>query len=131
MHEGRIFIERNPRVFRMVLKYIRSNGKLNLAPLKQTDDFASFEDEMNFWGIDQSYDPTVNGPVDLTDTIITTSPKPVPQLRSSYAVHQSAAPLTETQLKSSNTLNLDRPTLHLTSSPAIRSSNTYSLSNNL
>jgi len=41
-HEGRIFLERNPRIFRMMIKYIRSNGKMNLSTLQKTDDWGLF-----------------------------------------------------------------------------------------
>lgn len=99
-HEGRIFLERNPRVFRMVLRYIRNNGKMSLESLKQTDDYDTFLREMEFWKIDMNYDPAMHGPVDLTDTIVTASPKPVQQLRTphSYEIHKSAAPQTQTTL---------------------------------
>lgn len=52
MHEGRIFLERDPRIFRLVIKFIRSWGELDLSALKRSDDWNLFMSEMNFWGID-------------------------------------------------------------------------------
>lgn len=54
---NRIFIERDPRIFRMMIKFIRSNGEMDISSLKNTDDWLLFERELNYWEIDMKYNP--------------------------------------------------------------------------
>lgn len=50
--EKMIFLERNPKIFRKMLKYIRSYGKMDLKPLQDSDDYQLFVTELENWGID-------------------------------------------------------------------------------
>lgn len=49
IHKGRVFIERDPTIFRLVLKWLRSWGTMDCNQVRLGGDDDLFEKEMLYW----------------------------------------------------------------------------------
>ena len=73
----RIYLERNPKFFRLMISFIRSEGKLDLSLLKKNEvDYKLFEAELEFLEIKKDCDFSKFPIPDQFDTIVTSQPSP-------------------------------------------------------
>ena len=52
---GKVFVDRDPKVFKYVVMYLRNNQKLPMIQDKFRREL--FEQELQFWGLEEDYSP--------------------------------------------------------------------------
>ena len=64
---GRVFIDRDPQTFKMMIEFIRNHGKLTET---QKNNYEGFLNELNFWGIDPNHFKIDRSGIDIAQELI-------------------------------------------------------------
>ena len=64
---GRVFIDRDPHPFKMMIEFIRNQGRLTQS---QKDNHNDFLNELDFWGIDPKYFEVDRKDIDIVQDLL-------------------------------------------------------------